>query len=197
MAVHTAGRHTAKETPVTTPPPAKVCAVCARVLSLLEAPDGTQSWVHGIQDDDHLPVPVDRDEVQTMYRCDFCNMDESTYRLPVRPFPLPFARTIAEALDEAGAPGHMSGEDWAACDTCARYIELNQWGSVLRRATVQWEQTHGKILPEVRTHLASLHRAVRKNITGSLVPFEKPAPRGDSPEITEWGHARDTGKPQS
>jgi hypothetical protein len=184
---------------MTAPEPgkAKVCAVCARVLSLLEDPDGNETWVHGIQDDDHLPVPVEPDDVLAEYRCDFCNMDESTYRLPVRPFPLPFARNIMEALNEAGAPDHMSGQDWATCNTCARYIELNQWSAVLRRAVVQWEKTHGRILPEIRTHLASLHRSVRKNITGSLVPFEKPVhPKfpQEGTQMPEWGQSRDSGK---
>lgn len=176
---------------------AKVCAVCARVLSLLENPDGTQQWVHGIQDADHVPVPVNQGEVQTQYRCDFCNMDESVWVLPVAPFPLPFARSLREVMDAEGLPQHMSGSDWAACATCGRYIELNQWSAVLRRSVVQWERTHGKMPPEVRTQLSSLHRAVRKHTTGPLVPFVPPKPPEGpetASEVTEWGQNRDSGK---
>lgn len=178
---------------MSTTPVAKVCAVCNRVLASLEGEDGSLQWVHGLQDDDHMPVPVDREDTVPEFRCDFCNMDESTWRLPVRSFPLPFSRSIEEALNAEGAPQHMSSGDWAACDTCARYIELNQWNAVLRRAVTHWERTHGKMNHIVRTSLSTMHKTVRKNIKGPLEPFVHPSRPPETSGVTEWGQNRPGG----
>lgn len=179
---------------MTAPTEAKVCAVCARVLSLYESPEGDQSWVHGLQDDDHRPVPVDPDEVPVEGRCDFCNMDAPTWNLPVRPFRMPYVRSLQEALDEDNAPIQMSGGDWSACDTCARYLELNQWNSILKRAVAKWERDKGTKMPTVvRQSLAGMHRTVRKHVSGSLHPLEpSKAPEGseEAPRVTEWGQNR-------
>lgn len=172
---------------------ARVCAVCARVLAKFTDPDGETTWVHGLQDDkDHLPVPVLREEVQTRFRCDFCNADESKWILPTREFELPFTGGVAALL--ADGPTHMSRADWSACDTCAKLIDTNKWTALLRRVSVYWEKEHGKMHEAVRTNLAALHRRVRKNITGSLKPFVPPsAGPSEGPGIIEWGQQRSGG----
>lgn len=145
-------------------PEKRTCAVCARVLDAYEI-DGEVTWGHTLAgaDDDHPAVPVEPDEVQTKYRCDFCNEDEPKWVVPVRPFPVP------------DQPGVMSGENWSACEGCGHLIELNQWTALLRRVAESWERRHGlPMLPEVKTGLSSVYRVLRKNITGSMRPVEKP-----------------------
>jgi hypothetical protein len=170
----------------TRPGRAKVCAVCRRILSLLESDDGTrQEWVHGLQDaGGHAPVPVEQDEVKPLYRCDFCNQDdEASFILPVKDFPLP------------GQSQHMSGEDWSACKACAAHISTGRWAALFKRAVTVWERMHGqKMDSSLRTALQAMHMAVRQNVTGKLYPFVPPVMRigsiPESPEVVEWGQSR-------
>lgn len=172
----------------TGPGQAKVCRVCRRVLALFEDGEGTQEWVHGLQDEtlDHAPVPVDQSEVKALTRCDFCNEDDTaSYVLPVADFALP------------GLDRNMAGDDWAACRECARRIETNQWTSLFKRAVTCWERQHkGKMPPEVKAALGELHRKVRKNVRGPLylyTPPEAPEEPQDVLGVTEWGQNRPGG----
>jgi hypothetical protein len=148
-------------------PTPKACATCKRILDHLEAPDGTTSWHHTFQDDqtaDHDPVPVEPDSIDTAFRCDFCNTDESAYILPVRDFPLPGLLGMTQM---------MSDGDWSACIGCALLIDTNQWTALTRRVVEYYERQHGPMKEVVRAAHARMYKAVRANITGSLRPFDK------------------------
>lgn len=163
-----------------TAPPQRTCAVCTRILNVYEHPDGTHTWVHGLQDEteDHPAVPVAPNTLPTAYRCDFCNMDESAYILPSRDFPLP------------GAPNTMAGEDWSACAECARLIDLNQWSALMRRSMSHWKIQHGEEMSDTRkASLGILWRALRKHITGTLKPFVKPDMENPRPHEGTGGPA--------
>jgi hypothetical protein len=169
------------------PPPAdlKVCRVCGRRLDWLEPQDGTEgTWEHSLQDADqqadHQPDPVDDTETYALYRCDFCNEDESAYILPVRSF---------QTLDPLGNP-YASAGDWSACLGCGRLIELNQWSALIRRVNKAGEHRHpGMPMPDI----APLYRMVRKNQAGGLRPFVRPQPSQPGGSETQDGQNRATG----
>jgi hypothetical protein len=141
-------------------PPRMACGVCARVLDVRTYEGGQIEYVHTSQDgEDHIPVPVDPDVIDTEGRCDFCNTDWPKYVLPASNF---------EAI-----PGQvMAGSDWAACETCAGLIQYNQWNALHRRVVASWTARHGvEMLPEVSAHLKTMYGRLRKAITGPLRPI--------------------------
>lgn len=139
------------------PEPVTICAICRRTLDVVTTPDGGE-YRHTLQDpDDHPVVPVSSDR-RWRARCDFCNAEDGTYRVPARDFTIP------------GLDGHGSYGDWCACTPCAMLIDSNRWNDVLRRSIEGHRRTSGEQLNEAGVSaLRSLHRTLRKNITGSLV----------------------------
>lgn len=146
-------------------PPSMVCAVCGRVLDLYQAPDGTHSYMHSMQDrrygEDHPAVPVAHDQIKPEYRCDFCNTDYPTWILPAKSFELP------------NVPGNVSHGDWAACDTCIELIRKWRWESLARRATEH--SAYRTVIPPVllKAKLLTLYSQLQKNITGEPYPITK------------------------
>jgi len=130
----------------------RACAVCARILDYSTA----EGWLHVIDADDHIPVPVLPEEIRVDERCDFCFDARVTHVLPARTFVI---------NEQSGSSG-----DWAACDRCAGYIERNQWSALTRWSAESFQQRHG-FLPS-RTGLSRIHRLLRKNITGPLRPYK-------------------------
>jgi hypothetical protein len=130
---------------------------------------GETAWVHEFLgfDEDHPAVPVEQDEIHTQYRCDFCNVDDPTFKLPTTSFDagqfeLPFGITDV-----------ASGQNFLACEPCAQLIDKNQWSSLLMRVTKSWEDRHGNPMPDVaKTALSRYYRKLRRNITGSLKYFD-------------------------
>lgn len=104
--------------------------------------------------DDHPVIPVTVQEAgeQVIPRCDFCFCDYPEYVLPVRNF-------------VKGISGSMG--DWAACETCIQLVEKNRWNALYDRTAAGYEARHGEMPPAVQTSMRSLHRTVRKNITGA------------------------------
>jgi hypothetical protein len=148
-----------------TEPEKRSCAVCARVLHALETTDRGVTWIHSLQDqpEDHIPIPVEPHEVRTAYRCDFCAVDESVYVVGARPFPMP------------GTPNTMSSTDWSACAPCAALVEANQWSALARRVMASWEARQGLPMPEhAITAIRAMYRALRKNLTGTIEPLNRP-----------------------
>lgn len=143
----------------------KTCAVCARVLNKLERDGEETTWIHGLGSDaDHIAVPVEQDEVQTAYRCDFCNQDEAVWTLPTSRFVMP-------GLENTGFTAG-AGENWATCGACGELIDKNQWSALLRRVVASWETRYGTPMGESsQGALKALYRELRKNIKGSMKPF--------------------------
>lgn len=138
---------------------AKVCAVCGRVLSYWSE----RGWFHAAPEllaDDHPAVPVDHTDVPFIGRCDFCQADRPGFVIPCKPFALNVL------------PGHGSSADWAACDTCARLVDTNQWSAVLRRARIAYQHVSGApMLHDVEATVRLLYAQVRRNVTGPSRPL--------------------------
>ena len=67
-----------------------------------------------------------------------------------------------------GVRRQASTADWSACESCARYLERNEWNAVFRRSVNSHQLQYGYAGPEVQQALRALHREIRKNITGAL-----------------------------
>ena len=145
-------------------PELRSCAICGRVLDHYSENSGG-GWFHTEMDadeTDHIAVPVGVNEIRTTYRCDFCLVDIS------EPWVVP-ARTFSIT------PASRSEGDWAACETCAGLILINDWNGLARRCTdaVIREDTDRQNIDPVTVEqtMKHLHRLLRKNITG--VPVAK------------------------
>jgi hypothetical protein len=150
-------------------PEQRACAVCARILHKAEI-EGETHWVHqdlGMgEESDHPAVPVDPGEVHTQHRCDFCNDDNPTWILPVKPF------DITDFQDTMGMDLNTGG-NYLACEPCAKLIDKNQWTALQMRVTQSWRERHGADVPdEAQTSLGRYYRKIRKNITGGLRHFD-------------------------
>lgn len=132
-----------------------VCGVCGRVLDHRSG----VGYQHTLSDAEvgHEPVPVRQSEAEFVAgRCDFCFADFPQWIVPAHAFEV--------------APGHMSNNDWAACNECAELIEGDRWTGLLRRAKASWETRNGGMSPGVEANLGRLYRLLRRNISGSLQP---------------------------
>jgi hypothetical protein len=131
------------------------CAACGRVLDYYRASGG---WMHSIaapEEDDHLAEPVPVDQVQVRARCDFCFADEVVWVVPARDFVVSPSRSMG---------------DWAACDKCGWLIQQDRWNALLDRCYAGYIARHdvSGAEDEILAGIRRLHRALRKNITGSL-----------------------------
>lgn len=124
-----------------------VCAVCARVLT--DHP--LLGWVHGLQDSpaDHPSIPATRDEIHTRSRCDFCNVEDPVWVVPVASF--------------VALPGHGSDGDWAACDTCVAFVRTDDWPGLARHAALRLSTPERKADPAALRHI---YQELRANLRG-------------------------------
>jgi len=143
----------------------RVCAVCARVLDLVEHDGAVRGWQHTMADqpEDHPAVPVAPADVHAALRCDFCLADDPRWDIPARTF----------VYD--GAPGAGSDGDWAACDACAELIRRHRWTMLRQRAVAAFVDRHG-LAPEQEQRmgraLGRLYRQLRANMLGPPRPIE-------------------------
>jgi hypothetical protein len=145
-------------------PPMMSCAVCARVLTTALDPGSTVfRYEHDPLDqvvEDHPPVPVPQDAVQTVRRCDFCTTDDPAWLLPARAF------AVGEVLPT------YSVEPWLACDACAELLRRNAWTRLRERCVKIRVQADPELGPDQLAYaLAKMWRELRRNITGDLVPI--------------------------
>jgi hypothetical protein len=153
-------------------PEKRACAVCARPLhAVVSEKTGETSWVHAEMDwEDHPAVPVEQDQVHTEYKCDFCSAENPPWVVPSRPFESGMFDVPGTTFDTA------SGENFAACDECARLIETNQWNGLVRRVTKIMAEKHGlgeEMHEIIASGLKDFYRKLRKNITGAIRPLKE------------------------
>lgn len=139
-----------------------VCQACHHTLELYTDTEGF-TFRHTVQDaDDHVVIPTLADGDMAP-RCDFCNIDEAAYWLPVRDFEM-----LRMPEDE---PIHQSTGSWSACTECARLIETNRWSALVRRHGALAAEQRGEPLPDdVLAAVAAMYRKLRKHISGPLKP---------------------------
>lgn len=117
------------------------------------------TYFHGAQlgEMEHSPDPVAAPDAWRGV-CDFCLADRAEWVLPAKIFTAPVI-------------GHLSAEDWMACDICAELIEKDQWNRLTQRAVTYIVQRHPELATEtaeVQTSVKAQYRMLRKNITGGL-----------------------------
>jgi len=155
-------------------PENRSCAICARVLHAIQL-HGETHWVHADEENvDHPAIPVEPDEIETEYRCDFCFKANPPWVLPTKPF-----EADPQVFPGVGLVDSMSGSNFATCDECARLIREGRWNSVVRRVIRSVEERHGlkftgEMGVEIRVQLHEFYNRVRQNVTGDLYPLEKP-----------------------
>lgn len=145
-----AGDRTLGVVPTEHPEYHQSCAVCGRVLDYYE----NLGWDHTAADRptaDHVAVPVPVDDIRTAYRCDFCLADGARWVLPVR--------------DYVVAPGNVNSGDWSACDTCAGYLQRDEWNRLRQRAMQAYAERNGE-QPQEQV-FRYMYRQLRKNIAGA------------------------------
>lgn len=103
------------------------CAVCGLSLSQFVPLDGGPAgWHHERPvDQDHIAVPVDRDQLPGRARCDFCDAEGVTPWLVITNGP----------IWQASLPGqlHIDSPLWAACELCKSDITRHRWTSMYSR----------------------------------------------------------------
>lgn len=149
----------------------RVCAVCARTLECVVPTENGRdlpelaSWRHGIQDSpaDHPAVPVEAGEIHAAMRCDFCNVEDPSWDVPVADF------TMSSYEDQ---PREDSAGGWAACARCAELIQSNQWSALLRHAVASFMMKHPDAEEaEVWADVGKLYRDLRRNMLGPPRPL--------------------------
>src|SRR3954449_10941926 len=102
---------------------AAACAVCGHVLDFVTP----QGWAHPawLVPEDHLAVAVDPSEIAVRGKCDFCFADEPQWVLPVASFETP--------------EGWGSDGDWATCDRCSTFLDLDDWRGLELHSIHAWE----------------------------------------------------------
>lgn len=93
-------------------------------------------------------MPVLASEVPYIGRCDFCNVDHPTWRVPASSFQV--------------APGHGSDGDWAACDSCVELVKVRNWSVLARRAAPA---------PHLVPALQVLYGTLEQHLLGEPVPL--------------------------
>lgn len=155
----------------------RVCAVCARGLNrLIDTETGKHEYVHPFdmelaETDDHPPVPVLPNEITADTRCDFCFWRNPQWVIPAKDFEY-------ESWAKIGMPVRgTSVGSWAACDTCADFVNRGLWSNLQRRASAAYVQTNLEMeldremtdpaaIEFANAHVRSLFKQLRKNIVG-------------------------------
>jgi hypothetical protein len=155
------------------------CAVCGRVLNawVPVLADGTvldsqTDYRHGLAElpEDHLPVPVPYGDLGQNQRgkCDFCAAEDPGWVVPVRTFTVDYGPGVDR-------PDDLSVANWAACDTCVRYIRKDRWDWLAEHVGQQiGAQFSLATRDEVLARIARLHQQVRQNMRGK--PFREKGP---------------------
>lgn len=136
-----------------------ICAVCRTALDTYADDEGL-SYIHAahVADPDHEPQPIEAPD-DWRGHCDFCLTGVAAWVIPARTFTTPLT-------------GHLSAEDWAACDTCVDLIAKDQWNALVRRVVTATCERHPEMAPEdIQTPVKALYRALRKHITGAPRPL--------------------------
>ena len=132
--------------------PHTACGVCGHVLNHYSGPLGDR-WIHTLEtDDDHIPVPVPVESINTTIMCDFCLTPNARWALPVEDY---------EASEHDSNVG-----DWAACDECAEFLRNNDWDGVTTRA-MQAMRTRRGAIPSRRV-FNEMYGQLRKHVTGPV-----------------------------
>lgn len=123
-----------------------VCRRCRRPLNRLEPIQATaeEIWIHPTQDHaDHRPEPVSAATTggEVVGTCDFCSATGPMWVYPCRSF----------VLDNHGFKG-----PWAACTTCAGYIDNEDLYRLVERCVASSPVT---VRTRLRPHIQRLHRA--------------------------------------
>lgn len=104
----------------------QACAVCGWPLHLLQNGE-VEEWLHLRESEgDHIPVPVDQDQIRVNSRCDFCDGSDVTHVVIAPDFVLP---------DRVQVPGltQASYGNWAGCAECANLVSRRAWGQLVTR----------------------------------------------------------------
>ena len=142
----------------------RTCAVCGRPLDHVGTKDSngrviTEEWLHLHSDDqDHIPVPVKPDQVRTVYRCDFCDIDvKKAWRVPTTDFLMPH--------------GGTSVGDWSACAACARFVTAENWGGLVQH--VASVTGYSRQDPTYLNYLETTYSLVALHLTGKPEPLDE------------------------
>lgn len=158
------------EPPGTPPEEWHACAVCARVLEILnDTKTGEKHWMHPydvrLAGEDHPAVPVLMSEIETELRCDFCFWIHPQWEVPARNFKYNW-------LPEGFPTPMQSTNNWAACDACADLIRQDKWFKLLKRAKTAFmgrfpmENPDPDYNREMSQYFAAMYRQLQENITG-------------------------------
>ncbi len=142
------------------------CAVCGFTLSqFVPTGGGPSSWRHEREaDQDHIPVPVDRDQLPGRARCDFCDHEGDTPWLIVLVGPITQLATETEL--------HVDSPYWAACEPCKSDITRKRWTSVYSRNAANAKGKPGEHMPGRRKYLLAMWSRVDAAIL-AIVPFSE------------------------
>jgi hypothetical protein len=151
-----------------------ICAVCARVLDKFnDNTNGEVQWRHPydirLKGEDHAVWPVPASQIQIETKCDFCFEPDPNWIQPARSFSIAALNALPNLPEE-----HGSHSDWAACDTCADFLNRGDWRGLRRRAFTAYKERN--LAPELGampdefldTMLNAFYRQLRSNLTGPV-----------------------------
>jgi hypothetical protein len=143
-----------------TPDEVRYCAVCGYVLDHTFI-DGVHEYLHlHFRGDDHLAVPVLREELAHINECcDICEQEPVTHEWPATDF---------EPYPGLGA---VSVGAWALCVDCAPLAARMKMGALVTRA-MRRNREHGRRDPRVA--FAEAYERLAQHVTGPPRPV-----RGD------------------
>lgn len=160
-----------------------ICAVCARVLDKFnDAKTGEVEWRHPfdvrLKGEDHPVWPVPASQIAIETKCDFCFEENPQWIQPARSFGIAALNIIPGLVEKEGE--HGSHGDWAACDTCADFLNRGDWRGLRRRAlnaymARNWEadgmpKGESREQTEQMTDLMlnAFYSQLRRNLTGPV-----------------------------
>jgi hypothetical protein len=151
-----------------------ICAVCARVLDKFnDNKNGVIEWRHPfdvrLKGEDHPVWPVPASQVSIETKCDFCFEPDPQWIQPARSFAIAALNALPNLPDE-----HGSHSDWAACDTCADFLNRGDWRGLRRRAFNAYKERN--LAPELGampdefldTMLNAFYSQLRRNLNGPV-----------------------------
>lgn len=158
----------------------QACGVCGCALNFMVG----HGWLHPEDlDADHVAVPVDRDQIRLMGRCDLCGASPVVAQFTSEPITMygirgadTGATMVASAQMDAPPVGAEAlgsyDADWGCCAVCARLVRKNRWEQLLDRCVnaIAAAQHEGTIPAGLRDTLAALHHRLRETITGPPRP---------------------------
>lgn len=176
--------------PVNAGPDEVACAVCAQPLILLSdvpepdrpdlgGPGEPVAWLHTQEAPggrsvfgpvDHPAVPVRREEVRAVLRCDLCLGPNPGWLVPTTAFV-----KNASGLAMPGGPPlsgavQASAADMLACEPCARLVRKDRWDDLEHRVVLALAATHGlsPAEPLLIAEVRRLHAQIRAHRNGPV-----------------------------